>query len=237
MRPNDLAQQIGVTGLQLRNFLRAAYPRDKSMHGAAWFLTDDQIAAVRLYFAGASRRYVARAAAIKPPAPSATAEPAVTRARDWFWEGSVQAVLVRYLEAEGWTIEATANTAIKEPGDDIRASKGGRVLRVEVKGWPTKGYADPARASEIKRTSPSTQAAHWFSQAILHVMRDLGRHPKDLVAIGLPDWPRFRALLVDTEAPLRRLGVGVFLVSKDGLVETRLPLHAPRSAARLSCDD
>jgi hypothetical protein len=99
------------------------------------------------------------------------------------------------------------------------------VLRVEVKGWPTKGrYADPARAGEIKRTQPSTQAGHWFSQALLHVMRDLGRHRGDLVAIGLPDWPRVRSLLVDVEQPLRRLGVGVYLVGEDGSVEARLPL-------------
>jgi hypothetical protein len=32
----------------------------------------------------------------------------------------VRAVLVRHLEREGWTIEATANTAIKETGDTSR---------------------------------------------------------------------------------------------------------------------
>lgn len=54
----------------------------------------------------------------------------------------------------------------------------------------------------------------------------LGRHPKDLVAIGLSDWPRFRSILVDTEASLRRLQVGLFLVAEDGPVELRLPLAA-----------
>ena len=93
---------------------------------------------------------------------------------------------------------------------------------MEVKGWPTVGYADPARASETKRTRPSTQAAHWYSQALLHVVRDLGKYPDDLVAIALPDWPRFRNLVGETEAPLRRLGVSVLFVREDGSVERRI---------------
>lgn len=143
---------------------------------------------------------------------------------DWFWEGNVQAAIVRRLTASGWRIETVADTAIKAHGDDIRASRDGRVLRVEVKGWPTKGYADPPHANEIKRTRPSTEAAHWFSQALLRVTGDLGRHPDDLVAIALPDGPRFRTLVSETEDALRRLGVGLLFVLPDHSVEERLPL-------------
>jgi hypothetical protein len=57
---------------------------------------------------------------------------------------------------------------------------------------------------------------------LLHVVRDLGKYPDDLVAIALPDWPRFRNLVSETEAPLRRLGVWVLFVREDGLVERRI---------------
>jgi hypothetical protein len=220
MRPNDLADEVGVTELALRTWLRAVYPRSDAEHGASWDLSPAQVAAARAAFAERRARGERRVQAVSGGT------------SDWYWEGNVQTALVRYLRREGWKIEATADTATKAQGDDIRATKDGQTLRVEVKGWPTKGYADPLRAAETKRTTPSTQAGHWYSQAILRVMRDLGRHPGDLVSIGLPDWPRFRALIADTEAPLKRLRVAVLLVGEKGQVETRIDWPKPRGGAQ-----
>lgn len=226
-RPEDLAHELGITGRQLRRWLRLAYPRDPAEKGLSWHLSVEQVAAARLHFAQQLRsNELPPIVASSKPSDLPQATLAVDGERDWFWEGSVQTVLATWLEAHGWRIEARANTAIKEQGDDLRASKEGRTLRVEVKGWPTKGYADPRRRNEIKRASPSTQAAHWFGQAILRVIRDLGRNPADPVAIGLPDWPRFRSLLSETREPLTRLGIGVLLVSSNGEVEEWLPIEA-----------
>lgn len=223
MTPVELAAEIGMSHRVLRGWLRRQYPRTDDEHYARWDLEPHQVAAVRAHFGGRYTPGPAGSAPVRRVAQVASSGPT-----DWYWEGNVQTVLVRWLETQGYSIESVANTAIKEPGDDIRARKAGRVLRVEVKGWPTKGrYADPARAAEIKRTQPSTQAGHWYSQALLHVLRDLGRHPGDAVAVGLPDWPRFRALINDTEGPLRRLGVAVWLVAEDGRVEIRVPLPEP----------
>jgi len=225
-RPADLAAELGIAGVTLRNWLRATYPRTRAEHGASWWLTPDQVAAARSYF-GSPRP--ARPTSVNPsarPTPSAVESIPLGGHADWFWEGQVQAALVRHLAAEGWTIETVADTASKARGDDVRASRGGRTLRVEVKGYPTVGYADPRRAGETKRARPSNQAGHWFGQALLRVMRDLGRHPDDLVAIALPDWPRFHALIADTEPALRRLGVGVLIVMQGGTVKTRLPIGA-----------
>jgi hypothetical protein len=215
MRPTDLADELGIDSRQLRGWLRDTYIRPATEKGTGWVLNADQVAAARARFAGRTPRRLAPATAERPA-------PAQVDGRDWFWEGNVVTAVVRYLKEGGWRIEWVSDTATKEQGDDIRATKDERTLRVEVKGWPTVGYADPARASETKRTRPSTQAGHWYSQALLHVVRDLGRHPNDLVAIALPDWPRFRNLVTETEGPLRRLGVSVLFVREDGSVERRI---------------
>lgn len=223
MTPAELAAEIGMSHWVLRGWLRRQYPRRDDEQHARWDLEPHQVAAVRAHFGG---RYTPGPAGSAPV--RRVAQVASSGTTDWYWEGNVQTVLVRWLEAQGYDIESVANTATREPGDDIRARKAGRVLRVEVKGWPTKGrYADSARAAETKRTQPSTQAGHWYSQALLHVLRDLGRHPGDAVAVGLPDWPRFRSLINDTEAPLRGLGVAVWLVAEDGRVEVRVPFPEP----------
>jgi hypothetical protein len=207
--PNELAAELGVPGIRVRNWLRRNRPRGEDDKWTRWELTSADEEAIRDAFA-------ARALAVSA---------AGSLERDWFWEGNVQAAIARDLEKKGWFIEFLADTARRGRGDDIRARKGRQVLRVEVKGWPTTGYADPRRANEVKRTQPSTQAGHWYSQALLRAVRDLGRHPGDLAAIGLPDWPRFRRLFADTEEPLERLGIGVFFVSEDGRVSEALRPH------------
>ena len=87
-----------------------------------------------------------------------------------------------------------ANTATKEHGIDVIAARDGQTVGVEVKGFPSRGYADPARAGEVKRTSPSTQAGHWYSQAVLAAMRLRGKEPEWRSVIALPDFPRYREL-------------------------------------------
>jgi hypothetical protein len=226
MTPDELAAQLGFSGKTIRAWLREFRPRAETAKHSRWSLTSEDEAAVRIAFPeklGGSDGHIARAVVVQMPV-------ALTSSvdRDWYWEGNVQAAVGKHLESQRWSIESVADTASKEHGDDIRARMSDRVLRVEVKGWPTKGrYADLRRAGEIKRTQPSTQAGHWYSQALLHVIRDLAAHPSDEVAIALPDWPRFRSLVAATETPLRRLGVGVFFVRADGSVEERLPHGRP----------
>jgi hypothetical protein len=77
----------------------------------------------------------------------------VTTQRLWPWEGAVQAVFVEFLGSKGWRVDAVADTATKERGVDILATKHGRTLGAEVKGWPSSNYADPRRAYETKRPS------------------------------------------------------------------------------------
>lgn len=83
--------------------------------------------------------------------------------KPWPWEGSVQDVFADLLVRHGWKIEALADTAKKAHGVDVLATRDQRTLGAEAKGYPSVTYADPARAHEVKRTKPTTQARHWYA--------------------------------------------------------------------------
>jgi Holliday junction resolvase-like predicted endonuclease len=153
-----------------------------------------------------------------------TAEPALPmvepleRLEAWHTEASVQASLVTALAAEGWRILSVANTATREHGIDVIASRAGRTVGIEVKGFPSRGYADPARADEVKRTSPSTQAGHWYSQAVLAAMRLRGKEPGWRSVIALPDFPRYRDLQAETAGSLAAAQIEVWWLDQAGAV-------------------
>lgn len=46
--------------------------------------------------------------------------------RPWYWEGNVQACIVRHLQQEGHAIVSTADTAARTPGKDVAARPGWR---------------------------------------------------------------------------------------------------------------
>lgn len=150
--------------------------------------------------------------AITRPRPLA----AVDAGHQWPWEGSVQTVFIDLLRAHGWSIIAAADTATKAPGIDVLASKSERRLGAEVKGWPSAGYADPRRTAEVKRTQPSTQAGHWFSQALLKAIMLLDSHPGHESLVVLPDYPRYRDLTKRTRTGRQAANIHVILLAPDG---------------------
>lgn len=153
-----------------------------------------------------------------PAARPAAAAPAELGAGEWHTEANVQAALVTALAGEGWRILSVANTATKEHGIDVIASRDRRTVGVEVKGFPSRSYADPARAGEAKRTSPSTQAGHWYSQAVLAAMRLRGKEPSWGSVIALPDFPRYRDLHAETAGSLAAAQIEVWWVDQAGTV-------------------
>lgn len=156
------------------------------------------------------------AAATTPPRPTPAAP--VEVGGEWHTEANVQAALVTALAGEGWRILSVANTATKEHGIDVIASRDGRTVGVEVKGFPSRNYADPARAGEAKRTSPSTQAGHWYSQAVLAAMRLRTKEPEWGSVIALPDFPRYRDLHAETAGSLAAAKIEVWWVDEAGTV-------------------
>jgi Holliday junction resolvase-like predicted endonuclease len=154
-----------------------------------------------------------------PAGGSTQREPAALGDGPWYTEARVQAALVSALVADGWHIVSQADTATKERGIDVVASRGNVVAGVEVKGFPTTTYADPRRSGEVKPTQPSTQAGHWYSQAVVAAMRLRTRHPEFLSVIALPDYPRYRTLFAETRTSLDAAGIHLWWVHNSGTVE------------------
>lgn len=153
------------------------------------------------------------------PAPGAVPMPLVEpHGAEWHTEANVQAAVVTALAARGWRILSVADTASKQHGIDIVAAIGAERVGVEVKGYPSRNYADPARAGEVKRTAPSTQAGHWYAQAVLAAMRLRGKHPEMRSVIALPDFSRYRDLYADTQGSLSAADIAVWWVSGTGEV-------------------
>jgi hypothetical protein len=138
---------------------------------------------------------------------------------DWFWEGNVVEALTRFLVSEGWQIVSKADTHSKERGVDIHATREDAVLLVEAKGYPSKDYRDPRRASETKRTNPTNQAQQWYSHALLKALRLQTKYPGATVALAFPDFPRYRALFEETHIGLSKLGVALLTVRENGEVQ------------------
>lgn len=140
----------------------------------------------------------------------------VGRMKSWPWEGCVQAVFAKLLEQHGWHIESLANTAARQRGVDVLASTDGRSLGAEVKGYPPKGYVDPARHGEVKRTSPSTQARNWYAKGLLAALMLRQSQPDRESLLVLPSTPRYRDLFAATRTGLVAADIHVVLLDEDG---------------------
>lgn len=149
-------------------------------------------------------------------------EISVAGASPWHWEGNVQASIVEGLVAAGWRVQAVSDTESRSPGTDIIATRDGRRLHVEVKGYPTTTYARGEKKGERKPTAPATQARVWMAGALLKAAMLRDDYPDDLVAIGLPVFDTYRALVDRTRLTFQLSGIGLVWVHKDGGVDIQL---------------
>lgn len=140
------------------------------------------------------------------------------RTPEWFWEGHIQARIREHLERGGWTIVGQADTATRQRGVDLSMAKAQRRLAVELKGYPSAYYQRGPMQGERKRTSQTLQASHDFAEVLLAAILRKADTPEFEIAIGLPDFPRYRNLLAKSRHALERLGFGVYLVAEDGTV-------------------
>jgi hypothetical protein len=155
-----------------------------------------------------------------------------TSTKPWCWEGNIVCFVTSYLAATRWQVKSVADTAKGEPGADIVATRADVTLIVEVKGYPSTLYERGPKQGQKKRVTPSTQARHWMSEAILTAMLRQAADPQHRVAIAFPDFPVYANLLARLRHSLRKLGLIVIVVSESGSVVIREDPTHTLSAAR-----
>lgn len=125
---------------------------------------------------------VAAASSVPPIPPNPQSD--LPKSKHWFWEGNIQSKVIQYLATHGFYIRSVADTASHQQGIDIVAEKDGKLLWVSVKGYP----------QGTDKTNPSVQAGHWFKQVIFDIIEYRERDKNALLAVALPDYPRYRSL-------------------------------------------
>lgn len=138
---------------------------------------------------------------------------------DWFWEGNIVDTLEKQLTDSGWSIVSKADTATRQAGIDLHATKRDVELLIEAKGYPSTMYQRGAKQGMPKPTNPSTQARHWYAAALLCSMLRQHERPNAIVAIALPEFPVFLGLIKRTERSLHKLGLRVLILSETGAVQ------------------
>lgn len=212
-------QPTGMTDVQVTRELKRLHPAVR--HQTANQLCRGLAAEGLVIRDDADRPIINRlATGAGAPAVRPRARSMPTLERPWPWEGAVQAAVVRWLEQHGAAVRSQANTAARERGTDVVAEWNGRVVHVEVKGWPSENYADPARAHQRKPTPPTLQAGHWFAGAVSSALKLREAHPDDRVAIALPDKPRYRRLQEERRGVLEQIGVEVWFVDESRMTMT-----------------
>ncbi len=146
---------------------------------------------VRRSSQGKLHNFLAHPSVIGQPQPASGAGPTATMSRQesldvrpWFWEGNVQNAVIAHLQDNDYRIVRSANTATRETGKDIEAQGPHGPLWVTVKGFPV----------GTPKTQPSTQAGHWFKQAVFDIVAWHGESSEAALALALPDFPRYRRL-------------------------------------------
>lgn len=137
---------------------------------------------------------------------------------DWFWEGNVVETLEKHFKNLGWSIVCKADTASRQSGVDLHAKMGDTELLIEAKGYPSTTYQRGARQGRPKPTKPTTQARHWYAQALLCAMLMQNDHPSSIVAIAFPEFPVFTRMVDRTKESLQKLGLRVIFLSEGGIV-------------------
>jgi hypothetical protein len=154
---------------------------------------------------------------------------------EWFWEGNILEKIVGYMvNVEGFEILIKSDTSKRTPGPDILARKGNILRHVEVKGYPSQKYMRDfpgGRKGDLKRTSPATQARHWFSEGLFELILRKSENESVQIALGLPEFPTYLRLLNQIKFFREKMELYCYLV-KDGKVKLIQPHENVNETAR-----
>ncbi|GAB3917626.1 hypothetical protein GCM10011575_31200 [Microlunatus endophyticus] len=131
-------------------------------------------------------------------------------------DDAVDAV-AEFITEHGWTIESIAHAT--EHGDDIVATKGNEVLRVEAKG----SGSSRGHSARFGKTFTSGQVHTHVAVAVLRAMTWVSQSQSTRAAMALPDDQAHRSRIERVDASLRRLHIGVFWVTEGRAVSVDAP--------------
>lgn len=141
----------------------------------------------------------------------------------WLSEQQTQARLVEWLRGEGW--EITGEAVGHQHGVDVTAVRDKLTMDIEVKGHPQNMLIAGENKGQARSFHPAAQARTYFANALHAALTTAHKYPTHLVAIALPAVDRFRNMATNTRGPLEHIGVGVYLVAKEGEVEALIEPH------------
>ncbi|MEV6487101.1 hypothetical protein AB0M20_00475 [Actinoplanes sp. NPDC051633] len=144
----------------------------------------------------------------RPPAPSSG-----NPDQSWPWEGAVQTAFAQVLHQHDWLVTAMADTATKAPGVDVLAPRERPAPRRRGEGLAVSRLRGPSPSHRDQADQPSTQAGHWFSQALFKAIMLLDSHPGHESLMVLPDYPRYRDLTQRTRTGRNAAAIHVVLLS------------------------
>ena len=137
---------------------------------------------------------------------------------EWFWEGNIQAALVRHLATDGWRIRRVADTHSREHGIDIEADRDGVSLLIEVKGYPSAIYLNGPKEGSKKSFGVGAQARTYFGNAVLAGLLMKSDNEMARVVLAFPTQETFLGLARRSGGPLSKAGIEVWLVDEQGRV-------------------
>lgn len=129
-------------------------------------------------------------------------------------ENEVIEIMMRYLNEQGYTIEMYATTT--QTGIDIEAFKGDQKICIEAKG------ATSSKKESTRYAKPfnNNQVKNHIGKAIVAALKILNLECKNHIsAIALPDNATHKKQINEIQVPLKQLGIKVFFVSKQSVLE------------------
>ncbi|MBO0474496.1 hypothetical protein JZO86_12385 [Enterococcus ureasiticus] len=122
--------------------------------------------------------------------------------------------MMNYLINQGYTIERYATTT--QTGIDIEAFRAKQKICIEAKG-ATSSMEDSARYG---MPFNDNQVKNHIGKAVVAALKVLNQDDKHTIsAIALPDNSMHKKQIDQIQRPLKQLGIKVFLVSKDSVLD------------------
>lgn len=137
---------------------------------------------------------------------------------EWFEETNVAIRIKEFLIVQGYTIQRF-NDNKKAKGHDLVAVRDGKILIVEVKGFPSDKYVSGINKGQKKRTHPNLQSKHWYSEALTALLFAKSQDWDVTVAMGLPYHDKYLEIIKKLRTINEKIGIVYFIVNESNEVE------------------